>query len=285
MREYVPGDAEACADLYNERYRRVSSFVPVDAASLHEAVLHPDSFHAEVADGRAIVAVGRDGGVRGWVALCRRRPTADAGTPWEASLRCWCVAPEDGDVVRELWWAVIETVGTARVAMGGSGGLRFLNGGEADLPESTGLAPPLLAAGLQLTGRTLVLQGPVAEMGTPSGPAAIAPADEVASSRALVDGETVGECWVAPASLHSSHHEAAAHAFVHWIGTEPEWRGRGVARQMWAWTCARLRGRGVRQMSLTTPCDNVAAQAFYYRMGLRPVDHVLAWERCASSGR
>jgi len=114
--------------------------------------------------------------------------------------------------------------------------------------------------------------------GPVGGPARVEAADDGGSCRAVVDGQTVGECWVDPAAAHSSHADAAAHAFVQWIGTEAAWRGRGVARQMWAFACGRLHALGVRRISLTTPCDNFGGQAFYYRVGLRVADHGLGFE-------
>jgi ribosomal protein S18 acetylase RimI-like enzyme len=161
--------------------------------------------------------------------------------------------------------------------VGGSGGLRFVNGGDGALPESSGLAPALLGHGLRLTSRALVLQGDVWDTPPADGPAAIAPADDGGSCRATLDGGVVGECWVDPAAEFSSHPGARAHAFVQWIGTEEAWRGRGVGRQMWAFTCARLQRLGVRRLSLSTPCGNLAAQALYLRLGMRVVDAGLGW--------
>lgn len=280
IRRYGAEDAAACADLYNRVLEVVPTFVPVDAPSLDHAVTEPDSFHDEVAEGTALVAADT-GGVRGWAALCRRRPGPDA--PWDAVLRALCVPPAETDVVAALWEGVREWAGGARVVVGGSGGLRFCNGGGGALPESTGLGPALLRCGLRLTARELLLQGLVAPAARTAGPARVEAADEHGSCRALIDGRVVGECWIGRASRCSSHPEAAAHAFVQWIGTEADWRGRGVARQMWAFTTARLCGHGVRRISLSTPCDNFGAHAFYFRVGLRVVDQGLGMETRAEA--
>ena len=109
-------------------------------------------------------------------------------------------------------------------------------------------------------------------------------AEEDGSSRALVDGGVVGECWIDRASRYSSHPQAAGHAFVQWIGTEVDWRDRGVGRQLWAATCAWLYRDGVRRISLSTPCDNFGAQGFYFRVGLRVVDQGLAPRRRQAAG-
>ena len=272
---YTAAAAEACADLYNRVLGRLPTFVAVDGESLHRGVTAPESFHDEVADGTALLATGA-GGLSGWAAVCRRRPGPEA--PWDAVVRGLCVPAVEPGTVAELLAAVRAWAGGGRVVIGGSGGPRFQNGGEAALPESTGLGPALLGCGMRLTDRVLVLQGPVEEATPAAGPAEIAAADDHGSCRAVVGGECVGECWVDPAAGFSSHPLASEHAFVQWIGTEPAWRGRGVARQMWAFTCSGLHGRGVRRISLSTPCSNFDAQAFYFRVGLQVVDHGLGFE-------
>ena len=275
IRSYAPGDAGRCADLYNRVLGGVPTFVPVDAPSLDRAIAEPVSFHDEVAEGTGLV-VDEGRGVWAWAALCRRRPGPDA--PWDAVLRALCVPRSEVGVVAALLAGVREWAGGTRIVVGGSGGLRFCNGGDGALPESTGLGPALLGGGLRLADRELVLQGPVEAAGGAAGPARVEAADDAGSSRALVDGRVVGECWIDRASQFSAHPDAATHAFVQWIGTEAEWRGRGVARQLWVFTSSRLHAGGVRRISLSTPCDNFAAQAFYFRVGLRVVDQGLGME-------
>lgn len=275
IRTYASRDANDCADLYNRWLGTVPTFVPVDPESLHRAMTEPDSAHDELAEGTGLVMTeGRE--MRAWAAVCRRRPGPDA--PWGAVLRALCVPHADVSAVAALVDAVREWSAGAPTVVGGSGGLRFHNGGDGALAESTGLAPALIARGLWLTTRELVLQGPVEPAMRAMGPASVEAADDAGSSRATVDGRVVGECWIDRASEFSAHPDAAAHAFVQWIGTEGEWRGRGIARQLWAFTCRRLHAGGVRRISLSTPCANFAAQAFYYRVGLRVVDQGLGLE-------
>lgn len=279
-RAYGPGDAAACAALYNRVRSAGPTFVPVDAPSLDHAIAHPDSYHDEVEAGAALIVERAGDAPAGWAAVCRRR--AGAEEPWDAVLRALCADPED-ESVAVLLRAVRRWAAGDRLVVGGSGGLRFQNGGDGALPESGGLAPALLRAGLRLANRELILEGPVDAGLAAAGPARIEPADDGASSRALVGGRTVGECWVDAAAQYSSHPGAAGHAFVQWIGTEAGWRGRGVARQMWAFTCARLHRQGVRRLSLSTPCDNFPAQAFYLRVGLRVADQGLGFEAPATA--
>ncbi len=58
VRAYRPEDAEACAPVYNERYR--VDVRPGGRPLAPPCALDPDSFHDEVADGRTLAVIGAD---------------------------------------------------------------------------------------------------------------------------------------------------------------------------------------------------------------------------------
>ncbi len=285
LREYSPGDAEACAELYNLVFRSVPTFVPVDAETMHRAVVRPYSFEDDLADPRMFVAARGGGAIGGFVTFCRRRPKGDSEVAWHGSVRGVCCVGHDAGLATQLVRAAVSTLegsGTREVAvLEGSGGFRFLNGGHAGLPESlASLVPPLLRARLRLTSRHLVLSGSIQpdRHGPETGVEIVqAQPEHPCSCRALVDGRQVGECWSLLGRDVSSHPAAGESAHVVWIGVEEDWRGRGVGRKMFGWMCRRLREIGVRRLSLTTGSANYDAQAFYYHVGLRVVDQQLGF--------
>jgi RimJ/RimL family protein N-acetyltransferase len=61
-------------------------------------------------------------------------------------------------------------------------------------------------------------------------------------------------------------------AHVGQVGTflVPEWRGRGVGRQLWASTASFARDAGYRKLVIQVRGSNTDAQAFYQRLGFRP---------------
>jgi RimJ/RimL family protein N-acetyltransferase len=60
-------------------------------------------------------------------------------------------------------------------------------------------------------------------------------------------------------------------AHVGQVGTFllPEWRGRGVGRQLWTATELFARHAGYRKLVIQVRASNTAAQAFYRRLGFR----------------
>lgn len=283
IRQYSEADSASCAELYNTVYRRVSTFVPVDAESLHRALGQPDSVHQEVIEPGTLVATDGAGRVTGFVAYCHRRNAAS--DPWHGLVRLLCCADTDPWLVDELLKATRTALGEDGIGslrVDGTGGLRPLNGGRVGLPASLSfLVPPLLHGGLTLTGSDLVFSGSIAprpEPGRPepSWPARIVPAGP-ASFRAVVDDEPVGECWIALHSEWNSHPNAATAAHLQWIGVDDNWRGRGVGGQLLSHAYSRLRELGVRNLALTTAHDNFTAQTCYYRNGLRATDQLLSF--------
>lgn len=285
LRKYSRGDADACAELYNLVFRSVPTFVPVDAETMDRAVVRPYSFEDDLADPRMLVAARGGGAIGGFVAFCRRRAKGDAEGAWHGAVRGVCCAGQDADLATQLVRAAVSTLegsGMREVAvLEGSGGLRFLNGGHAGLPESlASLVPPLLRARLRLTSRHLVLSGPIRpHQHRPETDVEIVQAEpeHPCSCRALIGGRQVGECWSLLGRDVSSHPAAGESAHVVWIGVEEAWRGRGIGREMFEWMCRRLREIGVRRLSLTTGSANYGAQAFYYHVGLRVVDQQLGF--------
>jgi ribosomal protein S18 acetylase RimI-like enzyme len=47
----------------------------------------------------------------------------------------------------------------------------------------------------------------------------------------------------------------------------PEWRGKGVGRQLWCATESFARRAGYRKLAIQVRASNTAAQAFYRRLG------------------
>lgn len=288
VRQYGEDDALPCAELYNAVYRRVSTFVPVDAESMHRALWQPDSVHEEVSDPGTLVATDGSGRIAGFLAYCHRRSTASE--PWHGLIRLLCCADADP-------WLATDLLAAARNAIGdygddalrfeGTGGLRPLNGGLVGMPARLSyLIPPLLHGGMKLTGNALVLSGSTTPPSVPGlldapQPARIVPAGP-ASFRAFADDEPIGECWIALHREWNSHPEAAAAAHLQWIVVDEKWRGRGVGAQLLSNAFSRLRELGVNNLTLTTAHDNLAAQACYYRNGLRATDQLLSFR---SDGR
>jgi ribosomal protein S18 acetylase RimI-like enzyme len=60
-------------------------------------------------------------------------------------------------------------------------------------------------------------------------------------------------------------------AHVGQVGTFvlPEWRGRGVGRQLWSATEPFARDAGYRKLVIQVRVPNTAAQAFYRRLGFQ----------------
>jgi ribosomal protein S18 acetylase RimI-like enzyme len=60
-------------------------------------------------------------------------------------------------------------------------------------------------------------------------------------------------------------------AHVGQVGTFllPEWRGCGIGRQLWTATETFARGAGYRKLAIQVRASNMAAQAFYRRLGFR----------------
>ena len=56
------------------------------------------------------------------------------------------------------------------------------------------------------------------------------------------------------------------------IGVAPAWRRRGVASALWAWLEATLRTAGIRSAQVELRASNLAARAFYERVGFEQVN-------------
>lgn len=74
----------------------------------------------------------------------------------------------------------------------------------------------------------------------------------------------------------------AESAYIHFVGVDPEVRGRGVARSLYEQLFADLRATGVRRVAAITGPGNVASQRFHAALGFRiggvvEIDGVLAY--------
>ena len=65
-------------------------------------------------------------------------------------------------------------------------------------------------------------------------------------------------------TLNSMAHVGQVGTFV-----MPEWRGRGLGRQLWSATVAFARDANYRKFVIQVRGSNTAAQAFYHRLGFR----------------
>ena len=61
-------------------------------------------------------------------------------------------------------------------------------------------------------------------------------------------------------------------AHVHRVGVDPRWWGKGIGKEMFAWSSARARAKGARAMSVSVAEANVRARDFYTRLGFSLVD-------------
>ena len=64
----------------------------------------------------------------------------------------------------------------------------------------------------------------------------------------------------------------AEHAHLLLFGVAPAWRRRGVASALWAWLEATLRTAGIRSAQVELRASNLAARAFYERVGFEQVN-------------
>jgi mycothiol synthase len=68
------------------------------------------------------------------------------------------------------------------------------------------------------------------------------------------------------------------------VGVLPEWRGRGLGRDLLRWAVNELRTRGAGRISLSVEAENELALGLYRRTGFEPVIEWPHWVRSIASG-
>jgi mycothiol synthase len=96
---------------------------------------------------------------------------------------------------------------------------------------------------------------------TPDQPVAFA---RVVSEPATADGERVGD--------------------IALVGVLPEWRGRGLGRELLRWGVAELRARGASTVTLNVEAENGRAMDLYRRTGFEPEVEWPHWSRPLEAG-
>ena len=71
---------------------------------------------------------------------------------------------------------------------------------------------------------------------------------------------------------------------VRLVGVMPEWRGRGLGRELLRWAVAELRSRGAGRISLSVEAENELALELYRRTGFDPAIEWPHWGRPVLSG-
>ena len=71
---------------------------------------------------------------------------------------------------------------------------------------------------------------------------------------------------------------------VRLLGVLPEWRGRGLGRDLLRWAVAELRTRGAGRITLSVESENELALGLYRRTGFEPVIEWPHWVRSVASG-
>jgi mycothiol synthase len=78
--------------------------------------------------------------------------------------------------------------------------------------------------------------------------------------------------------------EPATVGDVRLVGVLPEWRGRGLGRELLRWAVVELRSRGVGRISLSVEAENEFALGLYRRTGFEPAIEWPHWTRSVASG-
>jgi mycothiol synthase len=73
--------------------------------------------------------------------------------------------------------------------------------------------------------------------------------------------------------------EAAPVGDVRLIGVAPQWRGRGLGRELLRWGVAQLRARGASRIQLSVEAENDLALGLYRRAGFEPLVEWPHWSR------
>jgi mycothiol synthase len=71
---------------------------------------------------------------------------------------------------------------------------------------------------------------------------------------------------------------------VRLVGVLPEWRGRGLGRELLRWGVAHLRGRGAGPIQLSVEAENGLALGLYRRTGFEPTVEWPHWTRPLAAG-
>jgi len=81
--------------------------------------------------------------------------------------------------------------------------------------------------------------------------------------------------------------DAAPAGEVRLVGVLPQWRGRGLGRELLRWGVAQLRARGAGLVKLSVEAENEVALGLYRRTGFEPAVEWPHWTRpvAAPSGR
>ncbi len=83
----------------------------------------------------------------------------------------------------------------------------------------------------------------------------------VDAAQGIVGFQSLDRC---SPGLHSMAHVGQVGTFL-----LPEWRGRGIGRQLWSATASFAREVGYRKLVIQVRASNTAAQAFYRRLGFQ----------------
>jgi mycothiol synthase len=96
------------------------------------------------------------------------------------------------------------------------------------------------------------------------------------------DGETVtGYCWTEIAEVESSSGKVKQ-GIINMIGTEPEYRGRGLGKRVLFAAIAYLKDKGARSVGLTVDAENRVALELYRSTGFRECGSTLWYEKLLS---
>ncbi|MGI9196765.1 MAG: GNAT family N-acetyltransferase [Candidatus Nanopelagicales bacterium] len=71
---------------------------------------------------------------------------------------------------------------------------------------------------------------------------------------------------------------AASEGYVHFLGVDPAWRGRGLGREAYERTFADLRARGCTRVSAVTSPVNLDSQAFHRAQGFAVSEIQVAYD-------
>jgi mycothiol synthase len=71
---------------------------------------------------------------------------------------------------------------------------------------------------------------------------------------------------------------------VRLVGVLPEWRGRGLGRELLRWAVVELRARGAGRISLSVEAENERALGLYRRTGFEPAVEWPHWTRSVAGG-
>lgn len=95
---------------------------------------------------------------------------------------------------------------------------------------------------------------------------------------AYCDEEAVGYCWTAEVR-QPDQASGTATGRIHMMGVAPEFRGRGLGRQILSSALKHLASKGIRTVELTMDNENEAARALYERAGFKPKTALLWYEK------